>query len=357
MLENLATAAFLFAVVNSMRDSFAAVVPRVGKVSSDCESVYENKILSFADRLDDVKNGVVRDDSRLISPVQFITHCLEDEVDRFSALYYEILFDDNRTHGLALFLFLCRLLDICMAFRGTAWIGFTVALAARKLMYFLVLYVLVICCFGAIMEVSFGNNFLQFRSLPQACLALILFTFGQSENAFRGVYPMEEYHGFWVSIYMLVFAIMVITVAMQFFVSIVLDAYNIVQDEQLYLEKDHEEFLKLYTSIATLFFPKAMRDGRDYRRELRKRSFYHLSQLLGKARVRAETWSHPRHRGDLELQELPDPTHAASAPAVEASASARHRPRPADGGRSPGGRGPEPQPLALRVSEVGARFG
>ncbi|CAK0838269.1 unnamed protein product [Prorocentrum cordatum] len=314
ILENLATVAFTIAVWYSISNSFEATVPRMGQISDECESVYEKKILTFAAQMHREKKGIAHDGSRLISPVEFITHCSEGDVYRLAALYYEILFDSTRVHGLALFLFLCRLLDVCMAFEGTAWIGYTVALGARKLWWFLVFYLLVICCFASIMEVSFGNNFLQFRSLPQSCLSLILFTFGQTENAFRGVQSMEEYHSFWVSIYMLVFAIMVVTVAMQFFVSFVLDAYNTVQDNMAHHEKNHEEFRNVYTSIATMFFPQALRDGRDYRRELRKPSSYHVWQLV----VKVPSRSCAR---DAELQEPTRPARAASAPEALAHTS------------------------------------
>merc|ERR1719313_471567 len=88
-----------------------------------------------------------------------------------------------------------------------------------------------IVAFGLVMHVSFGMMHDQFSSLSSSCFALMLFSFGMTDRAQEGMHPFVERSGTVLVGYLLIYTVVVITIALNFFTTIVLDAYSQAQNK------------------------------------------------------------------------------------------------------------------------------
>eukprot|EP00746_Dinoflagellata_sp_MGD_P151272 gnl/MRDRNA2_/MRDRNA2_82903_c0_seq3.p1 gnl/MRDRNA2_/MRDRNA2_82903_c0~~gnl/MRDRNA2_/MRDRNA2_82903_c0_seq3.p1 ORF type:complete len:849 (+),score=152.49 gnl/MRDRNA2_/MRDRNA2_82903_c0_seq3:99-2645(+) len=257
MLENIFAIVFIVAVVDSVMTCFqdGRIPLRGAQVSEACQKLYESHIM------EQLKDG---DSIALIgiSPWKYINECMEPEGNYFAELSSSLFWEAKFTHGFAFLIISLRLLDMFNAFEGTEWLGQTVAMCLRKLMYFLCFYFFIVACFAGMVHVSFGSHFFQFRTWARAFQVLALFSFGFDGYAFEGIHTFEDHGSFVVTMQLLMFSIMITTISMNFFITIILDAYNAVKaedsiEEREKLEEERTYFIRM---IAFLCFPRVDTD-------------------------------------------------------------------------------------------------
>jgi len=286
VMEFVLTTVFIFAVIRATTTGFENTIPNVGKFpSASCQRIYEERLYDF---MSNRAFEFTRDDSGLISPVTYITHCLNPKFHNIIPdLVTEMVWDAPRSHGFAFLFTILRLLDIFNAFSGTAWLPRTMTLAAPKLCYFFIFYIWTIAGWAVLFNVSFGAYFIQFRTYGRSFYVLMLFSFGFRKAVFDGIHTFEESQSHRVTILLLFFSIFTVLVGIQFFTSIVLDAYATVHDMEDYIKtrSRSDKKLFLYEKIARRVVPTASLEERNFRQEFAERSHgYTIHQLFSPTR-------------------------------------------------------------------------
>lgn len=275
MHENLSALIFVFACLHSLYRATRPSVPMIGEFpNARCEDLYDDQIMKYVKSYfmfnRTLTDTSAEDYSRLISPIEFITTCSYDSenfVDVLPEVFFCGFFDANGSHAVCLFAFLFRLLDICQAFESTAWLPRTVELASRKLIFFLMFYFWVVFSFALLMSLSFGMIFVQYQNLSRAMQVLLLFSFGLTDYALDGVHTFEEGRSAWVTFYLVSFTVIVVSVAMQFFTTIIMDAYATLQDPEHYIEAQVDESCAWLNTISVFLFPRAVFDDARFRKQ------------------------------------------------------------------------------------------
>lgn len=134
-------------------------------------------------------------------------------------------------HGFVLGLICCRLMNYFEYSQGLRWLPLSIKIACFKLCNFVFMYFSMIVAFGLVMHVSFGMMYDQFSSFSSSCFALLLFSFGMTDRAQEGMHPFVEQSGTALMAYLLIYTVVVITIALNFFTTIVLDAYSQAQSK------------------------------------------------------------------------------------------------------------------------------
>lgn len=148
-----------------------------------------------------------------------------------AAMEEELLFTNSAgTSKFVALLLMIRLMEVLNFSRYFRWLPDTMSMAFWKLVNFLIVYFLVVVGLSVIFTARFGAMYAQFRSISQSVLALLFFSFGDTERAMDGVHPFIEDSGTMCSIWLLCFTVCITTIGLGFFTTIVLDAYTIVSD-------------------------------------------------------------------------------------------------------------------------------
>jgi len=112
------------------------------------------------------------------------------------------------------------------AVQGTVWIGQTINLCLSKLMWLFLVYCCLVFSFSTFLSTAYGIFFVQFSSFFRTVYTLVMFSLGMPDDAFEGVQMWESNAHFWVAMYLCSYMISMITIFMQFFVTIILDVYT-----------------------------------------------------------------------------------------------------------------------------------
>merc|ERR1712187_932809 len=102
--------------------------------------------------------------------------------------------------------------------------------AATRLLYFLMAYGVVILGFALVIYLQLGARFIQFSTWYRAFQELFLLTCGSPATVFADLYPAQDWSSMNAYMYISAYLIVMVIIGLQFFTSILLDAYNIALD-------------------------------------------------------------------------------------------------------------------------------
>jgi len=183
----------------------------------------------FSSLADMNKNFIPReyDTSEKISPRNYImTHLQGYQLP--TELIFELFFDDAAWHGFAwILLYFRALFYFLQLLPGLRWIPMSLAMASVRVLYFLLAYGFLILGFGLLAHIQFGQRFVQFSSLSRTCYELFFLSCGVPGYVFDDLFPFEDYGSWLASMFLALFVVVAVTLGLNFFTTIILDAYNI----------------------------------------------------------------------------------------------------------------------------------
>eukprot|EP00931_Biecheleriopsis_adriatica_P016862 TRINITY_DN12293_c0_g1_i2.p1 TRINITY_DN12293_c0_g1~~TRINITY_DN12293_c0_g1_i2.p1 ORF type:complete len:850 (-),score=163.18 TRINITY_DN12293_c0_g1_i2:24-2573(-) len=171
---------------------------------------------------------------RGLSPIDYITYCRDDltTVQKIAEYINSAVFEQRTYHGFVIALLCLRFLEVLEHSSSLRWLPKTLSLALPKIVEFMLVYVLLIGIFSAILSLQFGFLYSQFNSIPKTFLTLLLYSFAATERALEGVHPFIEFSGTLIAMYLLIFTLIVVTICLNVFTTIVIDAYTVAQDPE-----------------------------------------------------------------------------------------------------------------------------
>lgn len=144
---------------------------------------------------------------------------------------YQVYFDESTYHTLAWFImFMTTILAVFDSLEGLQWLPAILRLSAARLSYFLLAYSLVIFGFGLVFWIQFGARFIQFSSLARAWYELFFLSCGVPFHVFDDINPTQDNDSWHLSLFLALYLIVAVIVSLNFFTTIILDAYSLAKD-------------------------------------------------------------------------------------------------------------------------------
>eukprot|EP00927_Polykrikos_kofoidii_P062570 TRINITY_DN57385_c0_g1_i1.p1 TRINITY_DN57385_c0_g1~~TRINITY_DN57385_c0_g1_i1.p1 ORF type:complete len:793 (-),score=100.35 TRINITY_DN57385_c0_g1_i1:386-2764(-) len=147
-----------------------------------------------------------------------------------SEVLYLLFFDATFCHGTAWFiLYVTTMLGVFESIEGLSWVPAILRLSGARLTHFFIAYAIVIFGFGLVIWIQFGARFVQFSTLSRAWYELFLLACGIPMHVFSDIHPYYDDGSFRVSCFLALYLVLVVTVGLNFFTTIILDAYNLAK--------------------------------------------------------------------------------------------------------------------------------
>eukprot|EP00435_Cladocopium_sp_Y103_P052259 s686_g16.t1 len=131
--------------------------------------------------------------------------------------------------------------------------GWPLFLAKNKLQNFLLAYVCLVAGSSLIMTLYFGDIFQQFSSLQESFFTLLLYSFGNTERALHGSQPFIETGSSHLHAALFFYTVFVVTIILNMFTTIVIDAFAAEGDPERYEKIYKEEIKSLTTQLLQIF--------------------------------------------------------------------------------------------------------
>eukprot|EP00923_Selenidium_pygospionis_P012329 GHVN01020866.1.p1 GENE.GHVN01020866.1~~GHVN01020866.1.p1 ORF type:complete len:274 (+),score=19.51 GHVN01020866.1:326-1147(+) len=127
------------------------------------------------------------------------------------------------------FIYLFRLFEFTMILPESSYLVLTFVFALFPILNFALIFFVILTGFAIIAYAQFGATYPQFGSLGKSIWALCLYSFGFGEQSHAEdlVQPFVEEDGLYVQCLLLGFNILVVTLLLNMFTTIVIDAYNL----------------------------------------------------------------------------------------------------------------------------------
>eukprot|EP00928_Gymnodinium_smaydae_P096741 TRINITY_DN8606_c0_g3_i1.p1 TRINITY_DN8606_c0_g3~~TRINITY_DN8606_c0_g3_i1.p1 ORF type:complete len:882 (+),score=94.54 TRINITY_DN8606_c0_g3_i1:87-2732(+) len=194
---------------------------------------------------------------RGLTPIEYLIHCRDDmeQIPKFAEMLNILFFESNgKTSGFVLALMFLRVSQILEFWQSMKWLPNTMALARPKVAEFTVAYSLLILAFALVIHIQFGDLYAQYSSIDLSFIALLMYSFGDTDRATDGTYPFLEGSGTAISLYLLAFTLIVVTICLNVFTTIVIDAYAAATDpdevEKVLEERDRNHQIWLIRLFA-----------------------------------------------------------------------------------------------------------
>merc|ERR1712032_1806032 len=144
---------------------------------------------------------------------------------------YEIFFDDLVFHCLAWFLLYFRAMMLFLSHvPGLRWLPVTITLASVRSLYFGLAHCVLVAGFATVAYIQFGARWVQFSSFSRAFWELFILSCGVPGTVFDDIYPFQERASSIASMYLAMYLILAVSIGLNFFTTIILDAYNLALD-------------------------------------------------------------------------------------------------------------------------------
>jgi len=154
-------------------------------------------------------------------------------LSRATEVLYDLFFDATASHGLAwILLYLRTVFFFLGAISGLKWLPVTIILASARSIYFMIAYSVMIVGFANVFYIQFGARFVQFSSISRASYELFLLSCGVPGYVFEDIYPWQDKDSLYTSLYLAFYMLLAITIGLNFFTTIMLDAYALAQDPE-----------------------------------------------------------------------------------------------------------------------------
>lgn len=192
---------------------------------------------------------------RGINMINYINQCTDVAgVDYVAELFFELLFEDEGCfHALVVGLIMLRILEAFSLSSRLNWLPRTLFLAKNKLQNFLLAYVCLVAGSSLIMTLYFGDIFQQFSSLQESFFTLLLYSFGNTERALHGSQPFIETGSSHLHAALFFYTVFVVTIILNMFTTIVIDAFAAEGDPERYEKIYKEEIKSLTTQLLQIF--------------------------------------------------------------------------------------------------------
>jgi hypothetical protein len=202
-----------------------------------------------------------------LSFFQYIHHCREEAhmgpVNSISEICWGLLFNScaRNNHRIAILTGFILALCIFNEFDGTYWVGRTLAASWKKMWTFIVFFIVVITGFAFLFYTRFSHHFEQFSTLSMSFYTLICFSFSVPYPIEEGMDPFSDNDSKHLVVYYLGYSIAVLSLALNFFTTIILDAYADIKDDSWkpWWEMSHE----WHAMLATWVFPGVEDEMKD----------------------------------------------------------------------------------------------
>jgi hypothetical protein len=241
IVENIIAFSFAWAVYESVRLSLLPTIPPAdGNDSSACRSAF------FEEELARQSRGKLDLSPTQISPITHLMKCTNlPPLQTFIEVEWVVIFG-GQVGSLVVAMIWLRCFAFLDFLHRLRWLPATLRLCRNKLMNFIFVYVLLVAGFSVAMFIRFGGLYVQYSTFTQAFFVLLMFSFGHTERAVEDLHPWIETTGTEIAALLLLFQIMVVAIALQFFTTIVLDGYIQSQTPDKYedlIEADFEDHI------------------------------------------------------------------------------------------------------------------
>eukprot|EP00930_Biecheleria_cincta_P037272 TRINITY_DN25560_c0_g1_i1.p1 TRINITY_DN25560_c0_g1~~TRINITY_DN25560_c0_g1_i1.p1 ORF type:complete len:730 (+),score=105.08 TRINITY_DN25560_c0_g1_i1:102-2291(+) len=146
---------------------------------------------------------------------------------QMSEIVYAIFFDMTIYHSFAWFLLFLRLVFSIGRWKSVQWFTDMFELGLTRLIVFFMLHSLLVAGFALVMMIQFGARYVQFHSWQRAMWELELLACGSPNMVFDNIVPFEDNKSAQASCFLLCYVIFTLTVAINVFTTIILDAYSL----------------------------------------------------------------------------------------------------------------------------------
>lgn len=252
-LELVIGVCFVGAVLSSVFCATESTVIPMGRGDDkDCIDTFFVEDIAYAKQMLHGQVGNVR---RGISPVSFIWHCREQDgaLWQMIAILYETLFSSRLHAGVTVLLFI-RCIQAFEFTQYLNWLPATLRLAAAKLANFMLMFILIVTGFAVLMHLSFGRFYWQYSSVWKACVSLLFYSFGMVDRAMEGTHPFIDDVSTVVVIYLFFFLVTVVTIGLNVFTTIVLEAFAMASTAEGATKVKKERNLKIPRVLQQFFF-------------------------------------------------------------------------------------------------------
>ncbi|CAK8998075.1 PKD_channel domain-containing protein [Durusdinium trenchii] len=246
LTERLVALGFLCACAQAAREAFQPSMLPIGVLGEKCTWAWFNGNKEWI---------VGQKVSRGITMRSYLDSCsgLEGQMWMTELLFQFIFEDEGCFHALVVGAIMCRLLEAFSLSDRLKWLPRTLFLAKTKLLNFLIAYVCLVAGFSLLMTLYFGDIFQQFSTLDESFYTLLLYSFGVTDRAFLGCQPDIERGSFHLQCALFFYTVFVVTIILNMFTTIVIDAFAAEGDPERYEKIYQEEMHSLTTRLLQMF--------------------------------------------------------------------------------------------------------
>ena len=244
--ERFLALAFMVACTQSAIEAYKPTILPFGVLSERCTEAW------FKGNKDWIAG---QNKPRGIDVIQYIQECSEVHgVGYVAEVLFQILFEDEGSlHALVVGFIMLRILEAFSLSSRLNWLPRTLFLAKSKLHNFLIAYVCLVAGFSLLMTLYFGDIFQQFSSLQESFCTLLLYSFGNTERAFYGAQPFIELGSSHLQAALFFYTVFVVTIILNMFTTIVIDAFAAEGDPERYEKTYQEEMLSVTHRLLKVF--------------------------------------------------------------------------------------------------------
>jgi len=202
-----------------------------------------------------------------LSILTYLHECTNlNGIDYAGELVFQLLFEEEGSyHALVVGLVFVRVLESFNLTYRLRWLPRTIFLAKFKLINFVIAYVALVAGFALLMTLYFGELYQQYSTLDRSFHTLLVYSFGMTERATYGMQPFIERSGGHLYAALFVFSVFMVTIILNMFTTIVIDAFAAEGDPEKF-SRMYQEEVKGLTHSLLRFFGK----GHVVARSLRK---------------------------------------------------------------------------------------
>eukprot|EP00928_Gymnodinium_smaydae_P096739 TRINITY_DN8606_c0_g1_i1.p1 TRINITY_DN8606_c0_g1~~TRINITY_DN8606_c0_g1_i1.p1 ORF type:complete len:902 (+),score=69.05 TRINITY_DN8606_c0_g1_i1:62-2767(+) len=228
LLEYAIAAVFAYSIYKSLVQAFTPSITTNGAHSPRCMRAMLDMDLDW---MSSSLGG--KPTKRGMTPFDYLLRCRDDIhpipklADMLTVLFFET---EQNICGFVLVLMFLRVSQILEYSKSLQWLPNTLALARQKVAEFSLALCVLISTFAVVMHIQFGNLYPQYSSVRLAFITLLMYSFGDIDRARDGMQPFVEHSGTSITLYLLAYTVLVVTICLNVFTTIVIDAYLAAAD-------------------------------------------------------------------------------------------------------------------------------
>lgn len=194
-----------------------------------------------------------------VSQFEYMTKCIpwtSNRIMRIVHIVNLLLFQTHEAtfgHGAICAFSALRCFEVLDVVPMWRWVLMTVRLSGLKLINFLSVYALLIITFGGSMYIQFGDLYNQFSTLSDAVTTMAQASIGNTNRATDHLKPFHEWSGTAIYAYLMIFQVLIVTIAMNVFTTIIIGGFTLATDNTTAAETARALELENVKHMATYF--------------------------------------------------------------------------------------------------------